>query len=147
MMRTTWWSRPATVKSWMRSSKGAPTSTVLSGAWMALRRTLKAMRTLAAKNDHASRSVINAACGGLWMNDRRARAFDEDSTCAFCQEGFGTPHHVVFECPAFAQQRKEAKVGLYLEDVPACVQTFGLGIQFPEKLAPTEEISAGTTTY
>eukprot|EP00971_Amphidinium_carterae_P091215 1805612-Amphidinium_carterae.1 len=35
--------------------------------------TLKAMRTLAAKADHPSRSVINAACGGLWMNDRRAR--------------------------------------------------------------------------
>eukprot|EP00971_Amphidinium_carterae_P054012 1063257-Amphidinium_carterae.1 len=56
--------------------------------------TLKAMRTLASKADHPSRSVINAACGGLWMNDRRARVYDEDPTCAFCQEGFGTPHHV-----------------------------------------------------
>eukprot|EP00971_Amphidinium_carterae_P011140 219540-Amphidinium_carterae.1 len=108
--------------------------------------TLKAMRALAAKNDHASRSVINAACGGLWMNDRRARAFEEDSTCAFCQEGFGTPHHVVFECPVFAQQRKEAKVRGFLEEIPACVQTYGLGIQFPEKLAPAHEICAGTTT-
>eukprot|EP00971_Amphidinium_carterae_P056198 1108840-Amphidinium_carterae.1 len=89
--------------------------------------TLKAMRTLAAKNDHASRSVLNAACGGLWMDDRRARAFDADSTCAFCQEGEGTPRHVVFECPAFANQRKEAKVGNFLEEVPACVQTYGLG--------------------
>eukprot|EP00971_Amphidinium_carterae_P247340 4912007-Amphidinium_carterae.1 len=49
--------------------------------------TIKAMRKLAAKNDHASRSVLNAACGGLWMDDRRARAFDSDATCAFCQEG------------------------------------------------------------
>eukprot|EP00971_Amphidinium_carterae_P232017 4604312-Amphidinium_carterae.1 len=31
------------------------------------------------------------------MNDRRARAFDEDPECVFCKEGFGTPHHVVFE--------------------------------------------------
>eukprot|EP00971_Amphidinium_carterae_P248177 4927423-Amphidinium_carterae.1 len=67
------------------------------------------MRALAAENDHASRSVLNAACGGLWMDDRRARAFDADSTCAFCQEGEGTPRHVVFDCPAFATQRKEAK--------------------------------------
>eukprot|EP00971_Amphidinium_carterae_P008180 161594-Amphidinium_carterae.1 len=101
--------------------------------------TLKAMRTLAAKADHPSRSVINAACGSLWMNDRRARVFDKDPTCAFCQEGFGTPHHVVFECPVFAAQRKEAKVGMFREDVPACVQTFGLGVQFPEKLAPADE--------
>eukprot|EP00971_Amphidinium_carterae_P184518 3663071-Amphidinium_carterae.1 len=79
------------------------------------------------------------------MNDRRARAFDEDPECAFCQEGFGTPHHVVFECPAFAQQRKQAQVGMFREDVPACVQTFGLGIQFPEELAPPDEICAGTT--
>eukprot|EP00971_Amphidinium_carterae_P301263 5985684-Amphidinium_carterae.1 len=49
--------------------------------------TLKAMRTLAAKTDHPSRSVINEACGGLWMNDRRARVFNIDPTCAFCQEG------------------------------------------------------------
>eukprot|EP00971_Amphidinium_carterae_P262174 5200448-Amphidinium_carterae.1 len=80
------------------------------------------------------------------MNDRRARAFDEDPECVVCKEGFGTPHHVVFECPVFAQQRKEAKVGKFREDVPACVQTYGLGIQFPEKLAPPEEIAAGTTT-
>eukprot|EP00971_Amphidinium_carterae_P245352 4872426-Amphidinium_carterae.1 len=40
--------------------------------------TLKAMRTLAAKTDHPSRSVIKAACGGLWMNDRQARVFDKD---------------------------------------------------------------------
>eukprot|EP00971_Amphidinium_carterae_P198940 3947831-Amphidinium_carterae.1 len=50
-----------------------------------------------------------------------------------------------FECPVFAAQRKEANVGMFREDVPACVQTFGLGIQFPEKLAPAEEPSAGTT--
>eukprot|EP00971_Amphidinium_carterae_P023960 472814-Amphidinium_carterae.1 len=80
------------------------------------------------------------------MNDRRAWVYDEEPSCAFCQEGFGTPHHVVFECPAFAQQRKEAQVGMFREDVPACVQTFGLGIQFPQPLAPTEEICAGTTT-
>eukprot|EP00971_Amphidinium_carterae_P255655 5075881-Amphidinium_carterae.1 len=66
------------------------------------------MRTLAAKSDHPSRAVLNAACGGLWMNDRRARAFDEDPECVFCHTGFGTPQHVVFECPAFAQQRREA---------------------------------------
>eukprot|EP00971_Amphidinium_carterae_P294560 5848490-Amphidinium_carterae.1 len=86
------------------------------------------MRTLAAKSDHPSRAVLNAACGGLWMNDRRARAFDADPECVFCKEGFGTPHHVLFECPVFAQQRKEAKVGAFREDVPACVQTYGLGI-------------------
>eukprot|EP00971_Amphidinium_carterae_P241542 4796037-Amphidinium_carterae.1 len=80
------------------------------------------------------------------MNDRRARAFDEDATCAFCQEGLGTPHHVVFECPVFVHQRKEAKVMKLLEEIPACVQTFGLGVQFPEKLAPSEEISAGVTS-
>eukprot|EP00971_Amphidinium_carterae_P124094 2458128-Amphidinium_carterae.1 len=81
--------------------------------------TIKAMRTLAAKADHPARSVINAACGGLWMNDRRARVFDKDPTCAFCQEGIGTPQHVVFECPFFAAQRKEAKVGTFREEVPA----------------------------
>eukprot|EP00971_Amphidinium_carterae_P347774 6489957-Amphidinium_carterae.1 len=71
--------------------------------------TLKAMRTLAAKSDHPSRAVLNAACGGLWMNDRRARAFEDDPECVFCHTGIGTPSHVVFECPAFAQQRREAQ--------------------------------------
>eukprot|EP00971_Amphidinium_carterae_P154910 3071750-Amphidinium_carterae.1 len=80
------------------------------------------------------------------MNDRRARAFDDDPECVFCHAGLGTPHHVVFECPAFAQQRREAQVGDYREDVPACVQTCGLGIQFPEKLAPTAEPPVATTT-
>eukprot|EP00971_Amphidinium_carterae_P079749 1577842-Amphidinium_carterae.1 len=82
------------------------------------------------------------ALSGVWMAPRsrrcvllrslderpRARAFDADPACVFCKEGFGTPHHVVFECPVFAQQRKEAKVGVFREDVPACVQTYGLGI-------------------
>eukprot|EP00971_Amphidinium_carterae_P106726 2113967-Amphidinium_carterae.1 len=35
---------------------------------------------------------------------------------------------------------------MFREDVPACVQTFGFGIQFPEKMAPAEEPCAGTTT-
>eukprot|EP00971_Amphidinium_carterae_P101921 2017560-Amphidinium_carterae.1 len=107
--------------------------------------TLKAMRTLAGKADHQSRSVINAACGGLWMNDRRARVFDKDPACAFCHEGIGTPQHVVFDCPFFAAQRKEAQVGTFRETVPACVQTFGLGIQFPQELATVVEPSPGTT--
>eukprot|EP00971_Amphidinium_carterae_P049738 980458-Amphidinium_carterae.1 len=106
---------------------------------------LKAFRKLASKNDQASRSVLNAACGGLWMDDRRARAFDGDATCVFCKEDVGTPQHVVFECPAFKSQRKEAKVGNFLEEIPACVQTLGLGVQFPQKLAPTEEAPSGTT--
>eukprot|EP00971_Amphidinium_carterae_P351507 6492146-Amphidinium_carterae.3 len=104
------------------------------------------MRTLAAKSDHPSRAVLNAACGGLWMNDRRARAFDDDPECVFCHAGFGTPHHVVFECPAFVQQRREAQVGDFREEVPACVQTYGLGIQFPERLAPSAEPPVATTT-
>eukprot|EP00971_Amphidinium_carterae_P101177 2001922-Amphidinium_carterae.1 len=69
------------------------------------------------------------------MNDRRARVFDKDPACAFCHEGVGTPQHVVFDCPFFAVQRKEAQVGTFREKVPACVQTFGLGIQFPQELA------------
>eukprot|EP00971_Amphidinium_carterae_P259698 5153073-Amphidinium_carterae.1 len=52
--------------------------------------TLKAMRTWLLRVT----SVLNAACGGLWMNDRRARAFDDDPECVFCHAGFGTPHHV-----------------------------------------------------
>eukprot|EP00971_Amphidinium_carterae_P104289 2065367-Amphidinium_carterae.2 len=83
--------------------------------------TIKAMRAYAGKKDHASRSIINAACGGPWMNDRRSRASrvsDEESLCSFCREG--SPH-VLFDCPAFAQQRKEAKVGPHSEDIPACV--------------------------
>eukprot|EP00971_Amphidinium_carterae_P105715 2093546-Amphidinium_carterae.1 len=35
--------------------------------------TIKAMRKLAGQKDHTSRSILNAACGGLWMNDRRSR--------------------------------------------------------------------------
>eukprot|EP00971_Amphidinium_carterae_P111004 2198620-Amphidinium_carterae.1 len=104
--------------------------------------TIKAMRTLAGKNDPASRSVLNAACGGLWMNDRRSRVYEEESLCTFCQEETGTPQHVVFDCPAFSQQRKEAKAGTFREDVPACVQTYGLGIQFPQPLPTTVEVAA-----
>eukprot|EP00971_Amphidinium_carterae_P172069 3411602-Amphidinium_carterae.1 len=108
--------------------------------------TIKAMRSLAAKKDHPSRAVLNAACGGLWMNDRRARAFDDDPECVFCLSGVGTPKHVVFECPAFAAQRREAQVGDFRVDVPDCVQTYGLGVQFPEKLASVmEPISVPTS--
>eukprot|EP00971_Amphidinium_carterae_P253295 5028837-Amphidinium_carterae.3 len=80
------------------------------------------MRTLAGKNDHASRSALNAACGGLWMNDRRSRVYEEESLCTFCQGDIGIPKHVLFDCPAFCQQRKEAHVGTFREDVPECVQ-------------------------
>eukprot|EP00971_Amphidinium_carterae_P023894 471054-Amphidinium_carterae.2 len=38
------------------------------------------------KKDHASRSVIIAACGGLWMNDPRSRAYGEESLRTFCGE-------------------------------------------------------------
>eukprot|EP00971_Amphidinium_carterae_P106756 2114407-Amphidinium_carterae.2 len=41
--------------------------------------TLKAMRKLASKQDHASRSVLNAACGALGMSDGRSRVYDEAS--------------------------------------------------------------------
>eukprot|EP00971_Amphidinium_carterae_P288311 5723787-Amphidinium_carterae.1 len=82
------------------------------------------MRVLAAKAHHQSRSVINAACGGLWMSDRRARVFDKDPACAFCHEDFGTPQHVVFDCPSFAAQRKEAQVGTFREvhKTPGAIQ-------------------------
>eukprot|EP00971_Amphidinium_carterae_P264314 5243176-Amphidinium_carterae.3 len=70
--------------------------------------------------------------GSLWMNDRRSRVYDKDSLCTFCGEAEGTPEHVIFDCPAFVSQRKEAKVGQRREEIPACVQTFGLGIQFPQ---------------
>eukprot|EP00971_Amphidinium_carterae_P334450 6469752-Amphidinium_carterae.1 len=79
------------------------------------------------------------------MNDRRARVFDKDPACAFCHEGVGSPQHVVFDCPFFAAQRKEAQVGTFRDTVPACVQTFGLGIQFPQKLATVVEPLPGTT--
>eukprot|EP00971_Amphidinium_carterae_P018749 369604-Amphidinium_carterae.1 len=42
--------------------------------------------------------------------------------------------------------RKEARVGTHREDIPACVQTFGLGIHFPQPLPTTAEVSAGETT-
>eukprot|EP00971_Amphidinium_carterae_P240329 4771293-Amphidinium_carterae.2 len=70
----------------------------------------------------------------------------EESMCSFCQEEVGTPQHVLFDCPAFTKQRKEAKAGTFREDIPACVQTYGLGIQFPQPLQTTVEVSAGTTT-
>eukprot|EP00971_Amphidinium_carterae_P205545 4079250-Amphidinium_carterae.4 len=72
--------------------------------------TIKAMRKLASQKDHAARSVLNAACGGLWMSDRRARVYDDEPLCNFCQEEAGTPQHVLFDCPAFTTQRKEAGV-------------------------------------
>eukprot|EP00971_Amphidinium_carterae_P096058 1900874-Amphidinium_carterae.1 len=49
-------------------------------------RTIEAMRTLANRNDHASRAVLNAASGGLWMGDRRERVFEQSSTCPYCGE-------------------------------------------------------------
>eukprot|EP00971_Amphidinium_carterae_P231450 4593218-Amphidinium_carterae.1 len=44
-------------------------------------RTIKAMRTLANRNDHPSRAVLNAACGGLWMGDRREKVFEQSAKC------------------------------------------------------------------
>eukprot|EP00971_Amphidinium_carterae_P214900 4264594-Amphidinium_carterae.1 len=82
------------------------------------------MRILAGKKDHASRSALNAACGGMWMNDRRARVFDQDPLCPFCQEAEGTASHTLYDCPAFAAQRKEAKVPAPREDIPQCVRVF-----------------------
>eukprot|EP00971_Amphidinium_carterae_P343909 6483961-Amphidinium_carterae.1 len=85
-------------------------------------RTLKAMRTLAGKKDHGSRAALNAACGGLWMNNRRARVYQEDASCQFCQAAEGFVAHTLFDCRVFAAQRKEAKVQPRREDIPACVQ-------------------------
>eukprot|EP00971_Amphidinium_carterae_P344867 6485529-Amphidinium_carterae.1 len=75
--------------------------------------TIKAMRKLAGQKDHAARSVLNAACGGLWMSDRRARVYDEEPLCPFCQEDVGSPQHVLFDCPAFlpSSTRKLKLVG------------------------------------
>eukprot|EP00971_Amphidinium_carterae_P249637 4955047-Amphidinium_carterae.1 len=60
-------------------------------------RTLKSMKVLSAKSDHTSRAVANAAAGGLWT---------------FCREAEGSASQLLFDCPAFAIQRKEALPGL-----------------------------------
>eukprot|EP00971_Amphidinium_carterae_P043877 863398-Amphidinium_carterae.3 len=91
------------------------------------------------------RSALNAACGGLWMNDRIARVYDDNPTCPFCHEAEGTASHTLYDCPAFASQRKEAQVAPRREDIPACVRVFGLGIQLPTPLPTIEELPSEET--
>eukprot|EP00971_Amphidinium_carterae_P261396 5185570-Amphidinium_carterae.3 len=44
-----------------------------------------------------------------------------------------------------AREREKAKVGPRREDIPACVQTFELGIQFPQPLPSVAGVSADHT--
>eukprot|EP00971_Amphidinium_carterae_P131771 2609986-Amphidinium_carterae.2 len=105
------------------------------------------MRALAGKKDHASSSVLNTACGGLWMNDRRSRVFDQNPLCTLqlCQEAEGTASHTLHDCPAFAPQRKEANMLPPRDDIPPCVQVFGLGVHFPTTLPTIEEPPSGSS--
>eukprot|EP00971_Amphidinium_carterae_P231704 4598376-Amphidinium_carterae.3 len=89
-------------------------------------RTVKAMRTLANRNDHASRAVLNAACGGLWME--------------------GSASYTLYDCPVLESQRKQAAVPAPREDIPKCVRVLGLGTLFPCPLPCPEEAPSGTTT-
>eukprot|EP00971_Amphidinium_carterae_P208607 4138795-Amphidinium_carterae.2 len=109
-------------------------------------RTVKAMRTLANRNDHASRAVLNAACGGLWMGDRREKVFEQSSKCPYCGEAEGSASHTLYECPAFDSQRKQAAVPAPRDDIPKCVRVLGLGTLFPCPLPCPEEASSGITT-
>eukprot|EP00971_Amphidinium_carterae_P187480 3720963-Amphidinium_carterae.1 len=103
------------------------------------------MRTLANRNDHASRAVLNAACGGLWMGDRREKVFEQSSKCPYCGEAEGSASHTLYESPAFDFQRKEAAVPAPRDDIPRCVRVLGLGTQFPSQLPCPEEVSSGIT--
>eukprot|EP00971_Amphidinium_carterae_P242918 4823288-Amphidinium_carterae.3 len=105
------------------------------------------MRTLANRNEHASRAVLNAACGGLWMGDRRERVFqiEQDSQCPYCGEAEGSASHTLYDCPALEAQRKQAAVPAPRDDVPKCVRVLGLGTLFPSPLPCPEEASSGRT--
>eukprot|EP00971_Amphidinium_carterae_P251800 4999327-Amphidinium_carterae.1 len=104
------------------------------------------MRTLANRNDHASRAVLNAASGGLWMGDRRERVFEQSSKCPYCGGAEGSASHTLYVCPALDLQRKQAAVPEPREDIPKCVRVLGLGTLFPCPLQCPEELSSGTTT-
>eukprot|EP00971_Amphidinium_carterae_P163163 3234778-Amphidinium_carterae.1 len=108
-------------------------------------RTLKDMCVLANRNDHASRAVLNAACGGVWMGDRREKVFEESSQCPYCGEAEGSASHTLYDCPALETQRKQAAVPAPRDDIPACVRVLGLGTLFPCPLLCPEEVSSGRT--
>eukprot|EP00971_Amphidinium_carterae_P339782 6477767-Amphidinium_carterae.2 len=72
------------------------------------------------------------------MSDRRARVFDQNPLCPFCQEAEGTASHTLYDCPAFAQ-REEPKLPPPREGIPQCVRVFGLRIQSPTVLLTIEE--------
>eukprot|EP00971_Amphidinium_carterae_P071373 1411553-Amphidinium_carterae.2 len=90
------------------------------------------MRVLAAQKDHPSRAVLNAAAGGLWTEDRTPRVYGSQDLSKYCQEA-----------------RKEAAVTPRSEGIPACVQVFGLGVQFLVQLhtvaVPPVEVTTLTT--
>eukprot|EP00971_Amphidinium_carterae_P128701 2549120-Amphidinium_carterae.1 len=106
-------------------------------------RTVKAMRTLANRNNHASRAVLNAACGGLLMGDRRERVFEQNSQCPYCAEAEGSASHTLYDCPALEVQRKQEAVPAPRDDIPKCVRVLGLGTLFPS----SSPLSGGGTLW
>eukprot|EP00971_Amphidinium_carterae_P333486 6468261-Amphidinium_carterae.1 len=88
-------------------------------------RTMKDMRTLANRNDHASRAVtLNARTVGK----RKA------------------PLLTLYDCPALEAQRKQAAVPAPRDDIPKCVRVLALDALFPSPLPCPEEASSGRTT-
>eukprot|EP00971_Amphidinium_carterae_P100535 1988565-Amphidinium_carterae.1 len=94
------------------------------------------MRTLAAKSDHPSRSVLNAACGGLWMNDRRPEPLTKTPNVSSVRTDLAPR---IMWCLNAQPSRSSAR--------KQTLEHFGRMFPlFPEKLAPSDEIQAGTTT-
>eukprot|EP00971_Amphidinium_carterae_P123626 2448306-Amphidinium_carterae.1 len=102
------------------------------------------MRKLSAKTDHASRAVLNAASGGLWTKERTSRIYGTDDCCKFCQEAEGSAVHLIFDCPAFNWQRKEAEVRPREEGIPLVCPSLLFGTCFPSPLLTADEPAVPT---